>query len=84
MIEELEKFACGFDRAQQREEQIVSDAIAHARRAQQRMDERMPATGYCHSCGDPVIDYQGRFCDLECRDDWQRVQAAEHRNGRPE
>jgi hypothetical protein len=29
------------------------------------------ATGFCLNCGEPLP--AGRWCDAECRDDWQRL-----------
>ena len=38
------------------------------------------AVGRCHACGHPLE--QGRaFCDAECREDWEYVEAAKRRNG---
>lgn len=32
----------------------------------------LPATGYCHNCGEDVAREDWRFCDTECRNDWQK------------
>jgi hypothetical protein len=55
------------DRAQDRDAQFLADSLA----AQQRRADhaRLPAMGYCHYCGEPLLD-AGRFCDVECRDAW--------------
>jgi hypothetical protein len=29
-------------------------------------------TGYCHNCNDP-IHHDAKFCDVNCRNDWQRL-----------
>ncbi len=34
----------------------------------------LPATGECFYCGNRLADGQ-RWCDAECRDDWERAQA---------
>jgi hypothetical protein len=40
----------------------------------------LKAVGFCHLCGDWVEP--GRiFCSVDCRDDWDREQAAKQRNG---
>ncbi len=43
----------------------------------------LPSIGQCYACGEPV-DGKLRFCDTECRDDWQRDEAARRRGGRLE
>lgn len=40
----------------------------------------LPITGTCYSCGEEVTG--ARWCDAFCRDDWERLQAANKRNGR--
>ena len=47
---------------------------------QQRKDAGPPPCGECHYCGEPLNDGR-RFCDADCRDDWQKRQAAQKRNG---
>lgn len=38
------------------------------------------ATGYCLACGETVA--QGmRWCNVMCRDDYQRIENARRRNG---
>ncbi len=34
----------------------------------------LPATGECFFCGKGLVHGQ-RWCDVECRDDWERAQA---------
>lgn len=38
------------------------------------------ANGQCHSCEHPV-EPNKLFCDALCREDWERVQAAQARAG---
>lgn len=38
------------------------------------------AEGECHNCAAPV-PAGARFCDQDCRDDWQHRKAARARNG---
>lgn len=33
-------------------------------------------TGSCYNCGEPI---PGSFCDVECREDWERRQAYNHK-----
>ena len=46
-----------------------------------RKPEGPKATGYCFGCGEqfPPSDKTRRFCDADCRDDWE---AANPRYGR--
>lgn len=54
------------DRAEARQEEVMSDALAKVRRA-----GGLPYTGACHNCGD-ITGGGRRFCDSDCRDDYQR------------
>lgn len=38
----------------------------------------LPFTGYCHWCG-KITAAGRRFCDADCRDDWERAHAGSHR-----
>ena len=38
----------------------------------------IPATGACHWC-DALLPVGARFCDKDCRDDWERKKMAECR-----
>lgn len=44
----------------------------------------LPPTGFCHdkACGAPLSNPQALFCDTECRDGYEREQAALARSGR--
>jgi predicted nucleic acid-binding Zn ribbon protein len=46
-----------------------------------RLPEAPPASGSCLHCGAP-LPRGGRWCDAECRDDWERLDAALRRQGR--
>lgn len=46
-----------------------------------RRHANLPSVGQCYACGEPV-EGSLRFCDGECRDDWERVEAARRRGGR--
>lgn len=68
------------DMASDREQLDRENALRATRRAAER--EKLPDTGQCHYCGEETP--QGfRFCDSDCRDGWQREQAAKERSGRP-
>lgn len=56
-----------FDQASMREEQDRELCIGMARRAA----ESVPATGRCHWC-DASVPPGYKFCDSDCRDDWER------------
>lgn len=51
------------DQASDREEQFREAAL------QTRKPEVPKATGRCLNCDEPT---PGRFCDTDCRDDWQK------------
>ena len=53
-------------------------ALREARRAAER--EKLPGLGQCHYC-DEETPPGARFCDSDCRDAWQREQAARRRAG---
>ena len=37
----------------------------------------LPYSGQCYWCGDP-LPVPRRWCDAECRDDWERDHARRH------
>ena len=39
--------------------------------------------GTCHFCGEEIAP-DTLFCDVGCRDDWERVKASQQRRGREE
>ena len=62
------------DRAQDQAEKILAANLACAYVAV------LPATGDCHNCGASVPDGH-RFCDSDCRDDYERQAAHYRREG---
>lgn len=52
------------DRAEERIEQAMEDALAEVRRSQAH---GIKATGLCLFCGEPLPPVM-RFCDVDCRD----------------
>jgi len=64
------------DRACEREEKDRAIALAAARRT-----PCLPDTGRCHYC-DASVPPGAHFCDVDCRTDFEREQAAVRRNGR--
>ncbi len=50
--------------------------------AQQQRRARLLPRGTCLCCDAPVLPAV-MFCDADCREDWEREQAARARNGRP-
>lgn len=50
----------------------AADAARHA--------GRLPARGRCHNC-DALLVGDLRFCDADCRDDWQRREDQRRRTG---
>lgn len=57
------------DRGNDRVEEITSDALGRIRRQAAQLDTA--GIGVCINCGVPV-DGDVRWCDDECRADWQR------------
>ena len=39
--------------------------------AQRKPQTVLIANGFCHNCHEPLADQERRFCDADCRDDWQ-------------
>lgn len=56
-------------------ETFIASAIAHA-----RGKPGMKATGWCRFCEEAIGPVE-LFCNIECRDDYQKSQAAMKRNG---
>ena len=65
------------DQACELEQRLTAAYVQHAR---SQRDE-LAATGTCHYC-EQSVDATKKFCDAECRDDWQREQDARRRAGR--
>lgn len=63
------------DRADERIANVVSDALAEARRK-----PRLIAAGFCHYCGEQV-QAGHLFCDKECAGDWEYEQERRKANG---
>jgi hypothetical protein len=57
---------------------------AYRAAALNRRQASLPAAGICYACGERVAGAMQRFCDAECREDWERTEAARRRNGRVE
>lgn len=65
------------DRAEERIEQVMDDALAEVRRAQERGPR---AVGVCYYCREPLAS--GRlFCDADCRDGWEFEQKLKRMTG---
>lgn len=67
------------DKASEREELERETGIRAASQAARGLF--LPAVGACYYCGEDVAP-GARFCDTDCRDGWQREQAAKQRAGR--
>lgn len=66
-----------FDRAQELEMLQRESSIAEARKAKPLGPE---FTGKCHYCAEELPPSR-RFCDGECREGWEKEEAARKRNG---
>jgi len=64
------------DAADLTQEQALTAAL-------RRRHATLPAVGQCYSCAEPVAD-GARFCDADCRQDWERAERARRMNGRSE
>lgn len=53
--------------------QDAEDAFFRAALTAKR-PEGPPPTGFCYYCGEPLTNRQRRFCDADCRDDYEREQ----------
>ena len=56
------------DKAQHAHETHLSDDLARARAVAQHSPK---PTGYCLNCGIRLEKRGQRWCDLDCRDDWE-------------
>lgn len=56
------------DLADEVTETMLKAQIARARKQQQHI----PATGHCLYCDAPLDDSKRRWCDADCRDDWEQ------------
>lgn len=64
----MEKEMTVDDQASQHEELFRNAALT------QRKPEGPPPCGQCYNCGE-VLSGNLRFCDAECREDWERREA---------
>lgn len=65
------------DRAADREDIAREAAVAAIR----RRIEAIPSLGYCYYCGE-ALRAGKRFCDSDCRDDYERQEKMKARTGR--
>ena len=56
---------------------------AYRAAALNRRHASLPSVGQCYACSEPV-EGRLRFCDTDCRDDWEKDEAARRRGGRLE
>jgi predicted nucleic acid-binding Zn ribbon protein len=63
------------DRATESEEKYRDLALAAARNV-----PTLPTTGRCHYC-DASVPPGAHFCDVDCREDYERERAAAKRSG---
>lgn len=61
----------------------VEAEVARALAAQARIAEstRLPRTGKCHYCAEPLNNEEGLFCDTDCAKDWDEEQNRRRRQG---
>lgn len=68
MTFEQQAMADKFDKASEIEELFKREALSR------RAPEGPPPKGACHNCDEPLASGQ-RWCDADCRHDWERRQA---------
>jgi hypothetical protein len=61
------------DIAAEQEDRMREEALWRVRKA-----EALPMRGKCFNCDEPT---SGRFCDANCRVDYERQKASERRSG---
>ena len=66
------------DIAEAQDSLILSSSIAEVRN-KVKEQESLPKIGICLNFGEPC---EGRFCDKECRDDYEKYLSALKRNGK--
>ncbi|MDR2208850.1 MAG: DUF2116 family Zn-ribbon domain-containing protein [Azoarcus sp.] len=59
---------------------IAQNAINAFASSIPRLPDGPAVTGRCHWCGDPLPPGK-RWCDSDCRDDWERAQRAQKNHG---
>lgn len=63
-----------------RSDQVIALAVV-ASLAAVRQSHAIAPHGHCYFCDEPV-SYPGRFCNIDCRDDYDKEQAAIRRTGK--
>jgi len=61
--------------AQAFQEALIQQGLSNARAND--INYRLPWTGLCHNCADPLQDSAQRFCDSDCFEDWEKRQRAQ-------
>lgn len=68
------------DEADRADEYIETERQRQIEAARQSAQER-PPSGRCRFCKEELDPWES-YCDSDCRDDFEREQAAKRRNGR--
>ncbi|MDY7547286.1 hypothetical protein RGU75_13720 [Glaciimonas sp. CA11.2] len=63
-----------------RADKVIALALQHSLAAT-RQQQIVAPDGHCCFCDEPVV-FPGRFCDVDCRDDYDGEQAALVRAGK--
>lgn len=64
----MEHYADPLDRATVEQERLLEEQLRVAR---ETLPKDLPFTGECHNCSEP-LPLQTRFCDSDCRDDYEK------------
>lgn len=51
---------------------IINTMLAAQIERARKPQETTTATGFCLFCGDLLTDNERRWCDADCRDDWEK------------
>lgn len=67
-----------FDLNDEKAQEIAEAMINHGLHSARQASQLPPATGLCFNCQGALDEPQARFCDADCRDDWQKRKRADH------
>lgn len=68
------------DLADQAQDVELMSRELHIAQARKQGQSALQGNGRCHYC-ETLLQLPHRFCDADCRDDWQALQASKRRNG---
>lgn len=75
----MEQYADSMDRAAVESERLLEEQLRVARSTQ---PTALPCIGECHNCGEG-LEPGHRFCDSDCRDDFEKIQRSRSHQAPP-